>query len=91
MSGLRDALLLDRKGRILVRSAERGLKSEVSMQDHRTKELRPIGVTGLEQAARLGLASGFVLDQDDLYVFAALSSVPWLLVVRLDASAHGFY
>jgi len=91
MDGLRDALLLDREGRILVSSRERGVKSEVSMQGHRTKELRPVGVAGLEEAARSGAASGFVLEGDDLYVFGALKSVPWLLVVRLDAGSHGLF
>jgi serine/threonine-protein kinase len=89
IAGLEDALLIDREGDILVSSLERGIKSEVSMQGHRTKERRPIGVDGLAAAARRGSASGFVLDGDDLYVFAALGSVPWLLVVRLDAASHG--
>jgi len=89
MSGLQDAFLLDREGLILVSSRERGIKSKVSMQGHRTKERRPIGVTGLAEAARRGSASGFVLDDEDLYVFGALKSVPWLLVVRLDAAIHG--
>jgi len=91
MEGLQDAFLLDREGRILVSSREHGIKSEVSMQGHRTKERRPIGVAGLKEAARSGSASGFVLAGEDLYVFAALRSVPWLLVVRLDAASHGLH
>jgi len=89
MAGMEDALLIDRDGGILVSSLERGIKSEVSMQGHRTKERRPIGVAGLEAAARDGSASGFVLEGEDLYIFAALESVPWLLVTRLDAASHG--
>jgi hypothetical protein len=91
MNGLQDAFLLDREGGVLVSSQERGVRSEVSMQGHRTKERRAIGVTGLEEAARSGSGSGFVLDGADLYVFGALRSVPWLLVVRLDASTHGLF
>lgn len=39
---------------------------------------------GLEAAARARTASGFVRTDDDLYVYAAMTSLPWVFVVRIS-------
>ncbi len=90
IEGLEHSLLVDREGRVLLSTLEEGLDSEVSIQGHRTKERAPIGVPELEEAARAGAPSGFVQQGGDLYVFAGLKNVPWMLVARIDAAAHGF-
>jgi methyl-accepting chemotaxis protein len=87
---VRESLLLDAQGGVLVSSAERGLASELSMQGGKTKERRSLSAPGLERQVRSSAASGFSLEGEDLYVFARLKTVPWVLAVRLDAPAHGF-
>jgi serine/threonine-protein kinase len=87
LEGLEEAYLLDDQGRLLVSSRERGVRTEVDVRGDRGKETRSIGVAALEARARAGSASGFVQAGDQLYVYAKLQALPWLLVVRLDAGA----
>ena len=89
LGGDQVAMLLDQEGRVLLTSSERGIVSEVSMQDQRTKERRAVGVPALGEAIRAGSASGFIHEGNDLYLYAGLNAVPWTLVARVEASAFG--
>jgi len=89
LTGVRESMLLDGDGSVLVSSTERGVASELSIQDNRTKEKRSLDSPRLERQVRAGRTSGFVHAGDDLYVFSRLKAVPWVLTVRLDAAAHG--
>lgn len=89
LRGDHTARLLDSEGGVLLTSMEVGMESKVSTEGNRTKKRSAIGVPALVAAARAGRASGFVLDGEDLHVFASLKSVPWTLVATVSAEAYG--
>jgi len=90
IDAVRESLLLDDRGNVLVSSTERGVASELSIQGNKTKDKRTLDSPGLVRQIRAGRTSGFALEGTDLYVFGRLKAVPWVLAVRLDAAAHGF-
>jgi len=87
VTGLRETFLVGPDGEVLVRSSERGTRTDVEVAGK--KETERFGVAALEAHARDGTASGFVREGDDLYVFARLETVPWLLVIQLRADEQG--
>lgn len=88
IEGVREAFLLDGEGQVLVSSRERGARSALSTAGNRTKDVERVRVPALVGHAGSGTASGYVVTGDDLYVFARMQALPWLLVVRLSAGAH---
>ena len=89
VAGLRESFLLDTQGRIMVRSSEKGELTNFSLHGNSAKERLPIGVPALERKAAGKEVSGIVRAGRDLYVFARLHALPWLLVTRVDGVKHG--
>ncbi len=88
LDGVSEAYLVDSSGRVLVSSRERGTRSALSTAGNKTKTTERIDAPALVGHADAGTASGFVVQGDELYVFARLQALPWLLVVRLEADQH---
>ena len=87
--GVKEAWLLDGQGRVVLSSAEKGIKTVVGLDDNKSKGRSVLGVSELEEHAKKGTTSGFVVDGPDVLVFARLQALPWTLVVRIDADSHG--
>jgi hypothetical protein len=90
LDGVRESLLVDAEGRVMVSSKEKGVATGLTVMDDTTKERRMLEVPELLERTLAEDTSGFALHEDDLYLFARLKTVPWVLVVRLDAALHGF-
>ena len=89
VAGVKEAWLLDNEGRVVLSSAEKGIKTEVGLDDNKSKGRRVLGISELEKHTRKGTTSGFVVDGPDVLIFARLQALPWTLVVRIDAESHG--
>ena len=87
--GVKETWLLDGEGRVVLSSAEKGIKTAVGMDDNKSKGRSVLGVPELEEQTKKGTTSGFVVDGPDVLVFARLQALPWTLVVRIDADSHG--
>ena len=88
LAGVRESFLLDGEGGIIVRASERGMRSERTVGDNSARAHQPIGVPALMEAIGSGDVTGFTRTDEDLWIFARLEAVPWLLVVQLDPAAH---
>ena len=89
VDGVKETWLMDDSGRVVLTSGEKGSRTAISMNDHKTKELGVLGIPELEEHAKTGTTSGFVMDGEDVLVFARLRARPWILVARIDAASHG--
>ena len=89
VAGVKETWLMDEAGRVVLNSAEKGIKTAISINEHKPKELSVLGIPELEAHAINGTTSGFVMDGQDVLVFARLKALPWILVARVDALAHG--
>ena len=89
VAGVKEAWLLDSEGQIVLSSTEKGIKTAVDIGDNKSKERSALGISEIEEHAKKGTPSGFVVDGPDVLVFARFQALPWLLVVRIDADSHG--
>jgi len=89
IEGVKETWLMDDSGRVVLSSEEKGRKTAISMGGNKTKELGDLGIPELEAHAKEGTTSGFVMDETDVLVFARLKALPWIMVARVDAVAHG--
>ena len=89
VDGVKETWLMDDSGRVVLTSGEKGSRTAISMGGNKTKELGVLGIPELEEHARKGTTSGFVMDGEDVLVFARLEALPWILVARVDAHSHG--
>ena len=89
VTGVKKTWLLNDSGKVVLSSEEKGHKTPISMGGNKTKELGVLGVPELEEHAKKGTTSGFVIDGEDVLVFARLEAVPWTLVARVDSNSHG--
>ena len=89
VAGVKEAWLLDGEGRVVLSSAEKGIKTAVGLDDNKSKGRSVLGISELEEHTKKGTTSGFVVDGPDVLVFARLQALPWTLVVRIDADSHG--
>ncbi|MDB4767002.1 serine/threonine protein kinase, partial [bacterium] len=89
VDGIKETWLMDDSGRVVLTSGEKGSRTAISMSGNRTKELGVLGIAELEEHAKKGTTSGFVMDGEDVLVFARLEALPWILVARVDARSHG--
>ena len=89
VDGVKETWLMDDSGRVVLTSAEKGSRTAISMGGNKTKELGVLGIPELEEHAKTGTTSGFVMDGEDVLVFARLEALPWILVARVDANLHG--
>jgi len=89
VAGVKETWVMDGSGRVVLSSAEKGHKTEISTSGNKSKELGVLGIPELEEQARKGTTSGFVMDGEDVLVFARFKALPWILVARVDASSHG--
>ncbi|MCO4771921.1 MAG: hypothetical protein KDA24_17955, partial [Deltaproteobacteria bacterium] len=87
VSGLVETYLVGPDGKVLVRSSEHGTRTGVELAG--VKGSTDLGVPAIVGHAKNGTASGFVRQGNDLFVFARLETVPWLLVIELHADEHG--
>jgi len=88
LAGVRESFLLDAAGKVIIRGSEHGARSERSLLGNKAREHTPIGVPELEEQIQGGAITGFTRTEQDLWVFARLETVPWLLAVQLDPAAH---
>ena len=89
VAGVKETWLMDNSGRVVLSSEEKGRKTAISTLGNKTKELGVLGIPELEAHAKEGTTSGFVIDGEDVLVFARLKALPWILVARVDAMSHG--
>ena len=89
VDGVKETWLMDDSGRVVLTSGEKGSRTAISMGGNKTKELGVLGIPELEEHAKTGTTSGFVMDGEDVLVFARLEALPWVLVARVDANSHG--
>ena len=89
VAGVKEAWLLDGEGRVVLSSVEKGIKTAVGLDDNKSKERSVLGVSELEEHAKKGTTSGYVVDGPDVLVFARLKALPWTLVARIDGDSHG--
>ena len=89
VAGVKEAWLLDSEGQIVLSSTEKGIKTAVEIGDNKSKERSDLGISEIEEHAKKGTPSGFVVDGPDVLVFARFQALPWILVVRIDADSHG--
>jgi serine/threonine-protein kinase len=89
IAGVKKTWLMDSSGKVVLTSEEKGRKTAVTMGGNKTKELAALDIPELEEHAKNGTTSGFVMDNEDVLVFARLKALPWILVARVDADAHG--
>ncbi len=89
VAGVKETWVMDSSGKVVLSSEEKGLKTAITVGDHKIKERGVLGIPELEAHAREGTTSGFVMDGKDVLVFARLKAVPWILVARIDADSNG--
>ena len=89
VAGVKESWLLDGDGQVVLSSTEKGIKTEIGIGENKSKERLALGIPELEEHAKNGTTSGFVVDGPDVLVFARLEALPWTLVVRIDADSHG--
>ena len=89
VDGVKETWLMDDSGRVVLTSGEKGSRTTITMGGNKTKALGVLGIPELEAHARNGTTSGFVMDGEDVLVFARLEALPWILVARVDAVSHG--
>ncbi len=89
VAGVKETWLMDGSGKVVLSSEEKGLRTAVTVGENRSKELGVLGIPELEAHAVKGTTSGFVVDGEDVLVFARLKAVPWILVARVDSQSHG--
>ena len=89
VDGVKETWLMDDSGRVVLTSGEKGSRTAISMGGNKTKQLGVLGIPELEEHAKTGTPSGFVMDGEDVLVFARLEALPWILVARVDANLHG--
>jgi hypothetical protein len=88
LPGVRESFLLDSDGKVIVRGSEHGARSERSLLGNKAREHMPIGVPELEEQIQEGAITGFTRSETDLWIFARLETVPWVLAIQLDPEAH---
>ena len=89
VDGVKETWLMDDSGRVVLTSGEKGSRTAISMSGNKTKKLSVLGIPELEEHAKTGTTSGYVMDGEDVLVFARLEALPWVLVARVDADSHG--
>lgn len=89
VDGVKETWMMDDSGRVVLSSEEKGSRTAISMSGNKTKELGVLGIPELEEHAKTGTTSGFVMDGQDVLVFARFKALPWTLVARVDAVSHG--
>ena len=89
IEGVKETWLMDESGRVVLTSEEKGRKTAISVGRNETKELGVLAIPELEEHAIEGTTSGFVIDGEDVLIFARLRALPWILVARVDADVHG--
>ena len=89
VDGVKETWLMDDSGKVVLTSGEKGSRTAISMGGNKTKELGVLGIPELEEHAKMGTTSGFVVDGEDVLVFARLEALPWTLVARVDAISNG--
>ena len=89
VAGMKETWLMDGMGRVVLRSKEKGHKTAISTSGNKSKELVALGIPELEAHAKKGTTSGFVIDGEDVLVFARLKAVPWTLVARVNSLSQG--
>ena len=89
LGGVRESFLLDAQGGIIVRGSERGLRSERSVGDNEARGRPPVGVPALQERIDDGSVTGFTRTETDLWIYARLETVSWVLALQLDPAAHG--
>ena len=89
VDGVKETWLMDDSGKVVLSSEEKGSRTAISMGGNKTKELSVLGIPELEAHAKTGTTSGFVMDGEDVLVFARLKALPWILVARVNALSHG--
>jgi len=89
VAGVKETWMMDASGRVVLSSEEKGHKTAITVGENKSKELGVLGIPELEEHAKKGTTSGFVMDGNDVLVFARLKAVPWILVARIDSDSHG--